>query len=141
MQPLRPLARVVALAAATLLLPARVAHADDSAAQHLVVARRALTVHDYPTAITHFQQSYERDGSPLTLIFLARAYEGEGDLLSALELYRSYLEQVPIGRRAYDVESDITRLSERLLAQRIAIFDDDATADSDIAIFDDDAAR
>lgn len=81
---------------------------------------------DDATAIAHFKTSYELDGDPLTLIFLARAYAHENDLFSAIELYRSYLDQDPSGRRAGDVEAEIDRLTDRLLAQRIAIFDDDA---------------
>ncbi|HXU70187.1 MAG TPA: hypothetical protein VN947_12710 [Polyangia bacterium] len=96
------------------------------AAAHLRIARRAITVNDYATAIANFKTSYELDGEPLTLVFLARAYVHENDLFSAIELYKSYLDQVPSGLRASYVEGEIDRLTDRLLAQRIAIFDDDA---------------
>ena len=122
---------ILAFAVALLVQPGRAAatttaSGDDDcadAADHLRIARRAVTVDDYATAIVHFKSAYELDGNPLTLIFLARAYTHQGDLFSAIELYRSYLEESPIGRRAFDVESEIKRLSQQLLAQRIAIFE------------------
>ena len=92
---------------------------------HLVIARRAITVGDYQRAIAEYQASYEADGQPLTLIFLARAYTRFGELRSAIETYREYLEEVPFDRRTYDVESEIARLSEIIFRQRIASFDDD----------------
>lgn len=126
------LTAILALATALLLLAPTAAHAtatangDDDcadAAEHLRIARRAVTVADYPTAVTHFKAAYELDGNALTLIFLARAYTHEGDLFAAIELYRNYLEEVPSGRRAFDAESEIRRLSSQLLAQRITIFE------------------
>ena len=125
--------RRLALSALMLLLlaaPARARstglHDDDcaDAGEHLRIARRALTVHDYATAIAHFKASYELDGEPLTLLFLARAFTADGDLFSAIELYRSYLEEEPAGRRTVDVEAEIARLSQKLLSTRIAIFDE-----------------
>ncbi|HEY2743233.1 MAG TPA: hypothetical protein VGL86_01365 [Polyangia bacterium] len=118
-----------ALALLLIAFAAPPAHADANddcadAGEHLRIARRAVTVHDYATAIAHFKASYELDGQPLTLIFLARAYVADGDLFSAIELYRSYLEVEPSSRRTFDVEAEIARLSQRLLTTRIAIFDD-----------------
>ncbi len=123
-RPLLPAFAFILLAAAT--PPAHATAHDDcaDAGEHLRIARRALTVRDFPTAIAHFKASYELDGQPLTLIFLARAYAADGDLFSAIELYRSYLEVEPTSQRTFDVEGEIARLSKRLLSARIAIFDD-----------------
>ena len=124
-------ALVLAFAVALLVHPGKAAatttaNGDDDcsdAADHLRIARRAVTVDDYATAIVHFKSAYELDGNPLTLIFLARAYTHQGDLFSAIELYRNYLEEVPVGRRAFDAESEIRRLSSQLLSQRITVFE------------------
>ena len=90
----------------------------------------AIQVGDYARAIAEFRTSYEEDGQSLTLIFLARVYAETGQLSMAIDLYRGYLEQVPIGKRTFSVEGEITRLSKLLLNQRIRIFDE-----SDVAAF------
>lgn len=106
-----------------------VAHECAEARQHLVVARRALQVHDYGRAIAEYQASYERDGDPVTLIFLARTHEQLGHLATAIDLYRSYLDETAAdGHRIFAVEGEIARLSTLLLEQRIEIFDDDGDA-------------
>jgi len=94
------------------------------ARQHLVIARRALQVHDYARAITEYQTSYEQDGNPSTLLFLARTEADIGQFSTAIDLYRSYLEQAPVAHRAFDVDGEIRRLSTLLLERNIEIFDD-----------------
>ena len=111
-----------------------------SARQHLVVARRALQVHDYARAIAEYQTSYEQDGHPLTLLLLARTYAQTGEVASALDLYRDYLDAVPADERTRWVESEIARLSTLALDRRIAIFDDsDSAAFPAVPIVDDGA--
>lgn len=108
------------------------------AKQHLVIARRALQVHDYPRAIAEYEASYEADGEPVTLIFLARTYAQTGQLTMAIDLYRAYLDEVPQGQRTDDVESEIARLASLELNRRIAIFDDsDDAAFRTLPIVDD----
>jgi len=109
------------------------------ARQHLVVARRALQVHDYGRAIAEYQASYERDGDPVTLIFLARTHEQLGHLATALDLYRSYLDETaaPDRHRIFAVEGEIARLSTLLLEQRIQIFDDGDAAVPKVPLIDD----
>ncbi len=94
------------------------------AKQPLVVARRALQVHDYPRAIAEYEASYEADGEPVTLIFLARTYVQTGQLSMAIDLYRAYLDEVPDGKRTFDVAGEIERLASLELDRRIQIFDD-----------------
>ena len=111
---------IVLTAAFVSLVAARGAGADEcaSARQHLVIARRALQVHDYQRAVAEYQRSYEEDGDSTTLILLARAYEQLGQTATASDLYRSYLEQ------------------------RIEIFDDrDAAAFRTLPLVDDIVAR
>ena len=109
------------------------------ARQHLVIARRALQVHDYGRAIAEYQASYERDGDPVTLIFLARTHEQLGHLATALDLYRSYLDETAAagGHRIFAVEGEIARLSTLLLEQRIQIFDDGDAAVPKVPLIDD----
>jgi regulator of sirC expression with transglutaminase-like and TPR domain len=106
-----------------------------SARQHLVVARRAAAVHDFQRAIREYQQSYELDGEPVTLVMLAQIYARAGDLPTAIDTYRAYLEEVPAGARAYAVEQEIARLSTAVLADEIPIFDDGGEQRIPIPIF------
>ncbi|MGZ3428464.1 MAG: hypothetical protein ACXVCV_17550, partial [Polyangia bacterium] len=87
------------------------------AGQHLRIARRAIQVGDHARAIAELKASYEADGRPVTLIFLARTYAETGQLSMAIDLYRGYLEQVPASQRTFSVEGEIARLSKLLLAQ------------------------
>ena len=107
------------------------------ARQHLVIARRALQVHDYGRAIAEYQASYEQDGDPLTLIFLARTQSQIGHLSTAIDLYRTYLEETTEGHRTFHVEAEIDRLSTLLLEHRIEIFDDSDAALPKVPLFDD----
>jgi tetratricopeptide (TPR) repeat protein len=109
-----------------LVAGASVARANEcaEARQHLVIARRALQVHDYARAITEYQTSYEQDGNPSTLLFLARTEADIGEFSTAIDLYRSYLDQAPAEHRAFDVEGEIRRLSTIILERNIEIFDD-----------------
>ncbi|HEX9103661.1 MAG TPA: hypothetical protein VF997_15730 [Polyangia bacterium] len=108
------------------------------ARQHLVIARRALQVHDYRRAIAEYEASYLQDGDPLTLIFLARTYALAGQPATAIDLYRGYLEAVPPDRRTFSVEGEIARLGTLVLGPRIEIFDDaDAGAFEALPVVDD----
>ena len=110
------------------------------ARQHLVIARRALQVHDYPRAIAEYEASYEADGEPVTLTLLARTYAQTGQLSMAIDLYRAYLDEVPHGERTFYVEGEIARLASLELDRHIQIFDDsDAEAFRTLPILDDTA--
>ena len=112
------------------------------ARQHLVIARRALQVHDYPRAIAEYEASYEADGEPVTLILLARTYAQTGQLSMAIDLYRAYLDEVPHGERTFYVEGEIARLASLELDRHIQIFDDsDAEAFRTLPILDDTVAH
>lgn len=120
---------------------ARTAGANEcaEARQHLVIARRALQVHDYGRAIAEYQASYEQDGDPLTLIFLARTQSQVGHLSTAIDLYRTYLDETTDGHRKFYVEAEIDRLSTLLLEPRIEIFDDSEAGLPKIPLFDESA--
>lgn len=116
----------------------RSAGADEcaQARQHLVIARRALQVHDYGRAIAEYQASYEQDGDPVTLIFLARTQSQIGHLSTAIDLYRTYLDETTDGHRTFHVEAEIDRLSTLLLEHRIEIFDDSDAGSPKVPLFD-----
>lgn len=127
---------VVAIALAPLCaVPAR-GNECAAAKQHLVIARRALEVHDYARAVAEYQASYEEDGDPLTLVLLARTEAERGQLAAALDLYRSYLAAVPTGQRTLYVEREVTRLSTLVLDRSIQIFDDDGAGIPAVPVLD-----
>jgi hypothetical protein len=133
---MKPLSSFVACAAIALCAAPALGHECARAGQHLVIARRAMAVHDFSRAIREYQASYELDGEPLTLIFLAQAYSRIGDLPSAIEMYRAYLGEVPAGARAYAVEQEVAHLSTVVLAGVIPIFDDGDDLERRIPIVD-----
>ncbi len=124
-----------------LLGSAGVARAECAEArQHLLIARRAVQVHDYARAIAEYRRGYEDDGQPLTLVLLARTYAQAGDLSLALDVYRAYLDEAPDGPRASYVAGEIARLSSLALDRQIEIFDDgDVARLPALPVVDDDA--
>lgn len=127
---------VVIIALASLCAVPAAANECAGVRQHLVIARRALEVHDYARAVAEYQASYEEDGDPLTLVLLARTEAERGQLAAALDLYRSYLADVPTGQRTLYVEREVTRLSALVLDRSIQIFDDDGAALPVVPILD-----
>ncbi len=82
--------------------------------------RKGLTQHelgDYEGAITAFKHAYELTRAPGLLFNIAQSARLKKDYPQALELYRSYLRQLPEARNRADVEILIGQM-ERLIEEQ-----------------------
>jgi hypothetical protein len=59
-----------------------------------------------------------------------------GQWSSAMDMYRAYLERVPVAARAYAVETELNRLSTIVLQGAIPVFDDSDELTRRIPVFD-----
>jgi tetratricopeptide (TPR) repeat protein len=110
----RALPALLALAIASLAVPARAADPRAQGRRHFELAEQRFQKGQYPAALAEYQAGYELTRLPGFLINIAQCYRLTGDLRRARAYYRKYLVVVPASPRKAEIEAVIRALDRDL---------------------------